>query len=98
VKSLRTLNLASGTAIVGAFRRAAAIYRKNAVRIDLSEPHADFFVKNLTAIRAEQHELLAVFKPLGFCLVTGVGIQTTQPPRERPRTRAEKRRTLLMRS
>jgi hypothetical protein len=42
------------------------------MRIDLSESHADFFVKNLTAIRAEQRELLPVFKPLGFCLVTGL--------------------------
>jgi len=42
------------------------------LRIDATQSHSDYFIKNLTAIRAEQHELLPVFKPLGFCLVTGI--------------------------
>lgn len=67
-----SVNQPTGTAIVGAFGRAAAIYRKAALRIDLSDSHSDFFVKNLTAIRAEQRELLAVFKPLGFGTATGL--------------------------
>jgi len=67
-----SVNQPSGTAVVGAFGRAAAIYRKAQLRIDLSESHADFFTSNLTAIRAEQRELLAVFKPLGFGTATGL--------------------------
>jgi len=59
-----------GTALVGSFRRAAAIYRRGAIRIDASNSHADYFVKNLVAIRAEMRELLAVFKPSAFGLVT----------------------------
>lgn len=31
----------------------------------MTESHADFLTKNITAIRAEQRELLAIFKPLG---------------------------------
>ena len=65
-------NLATGTAMVGSYQRGGAIYRKGTMRIDLSESHEDYFAKNLVAVRAEQRELLAVFKPLGFGLVTGL--------------------------
>jgi ERF superfamily len=67
-----SVNAASGTAIVGAFGRAAAVYRKAALRVDMTESHADFFQKNLTAIRAEQRELLAVYKPVGFGTASGL--------------------------
>jgi HK97 family phage major capsid protein len=65
-------SLAAGTAIVGAFRRGAAIYRKRSVRVDMSQDHASFFVQNLTAIRAEVRELLAVYTPKAFGEVTGL--------------------------
>lgn len=51
---------------MGAFRRAAAIYRKAQLGIDLNQSHDAFFVQNLTAIRAEQQELLAIYRPAGF--------------------------------
>jgi hypothetical protein len=54
------------------FPRRQALYRKAELRIDVSESHADFFTKNLTAIRAEQRELLAICEPVGFGLVTGL--------------------------
>jgi len=38
----------------------------------MTQSHLDYFVKNLTAIRAEQRELLAIFKPLAFGLLTGL--------------------------
>jgi hypothetical protein len=56
-------NVAPGTAIIGGFRRAAAIYRKNAIRVDVTESHADFFQRNLTAVRAEVKEVLGVYTP-----------------------------------
>jgi hypothetical protein len=65
-------NLAAGTALVGAFQRASALYRKAAMRVDLSESHDDYFTKNVTAVRAEQRELLAIMKPSGFSLVSGL--------------------------
>lgn len=67
-----SINQASGTAIVGAFSRAAAIFRKGSLRIDLSTSHDDYFAKNLTALRAEQRELLAAFSPLAFGTATGL--------------------------
>jgi HK97 family phage major capsid protein len=56
-------NVAAGTAIIGSFRRACAIYRRSAIRIDMTESHADWFQKNLTAIRAEVRQLLATYTP-----------------------------------
>jgi Phage capsid family len=66
--------LAAGTGVVGAFRRGGAIYRKRTYRVDMSNSHSDFFIKNLVAIRAEVRELLAVFKPESFASVTNLGV------------------------
>jgi HK97 family phage major capsid protein len=63
--------MASGNAIVGSFRRGAALYRRGAIRVELGQPN-DYFLRNMTAIRAELRELLAVFKPSAFCKVTGL--------------------------
>lgn len=65
--------LGAGTAIVGSFRRGAAIYRKRAIRTEISQDHADFFIRTLVAIRWEVREVLAVFVPRGFIEVTNLG-------------------------
>ncbi len=62
----------AGTALVGAFRTAAQVFRRNTLSVEASNSHSDFFRKNLTAIRAEQRLGLAVFRPSAFCTVTGV--------------------------
>jgi len=49
-----TSAIAAGTALVGAFRTAAQIFRKGGVRVEASNSHSDFFVTNKTAIRAEE--------------------------------------------
>jgi len=60
------------TALVGAFRTAAQLFRRNTLSVEASNSHSDFFAKNLTAIRAEQRLALAVYRPAAFCTVTGV--------------------------
>jgi hypothetical protein len=65
-------SLAAATGLVGSFKRGGAIYRKGAYRLDLSNSHSDFFVKNLVAVRCEVRELLAVYKPKGFASVTNL--------------------------
>jgi len=65
-------SLAAAAGLVGSFRRGGAIYRRGTYRMDLTNSHSDFFVKNLVAIRAEIRELLAVFKPKGFASVTNL--------------------------
>lgn len=63
---------ASGEAFVGAFQQAAQIFRKGGVRVEASNSHNDYFVKNLVAIRAEERLGLAVYRPAAFGKVTGL--------------------------
>jgi HK97 family phage major capsid protein len=60
------------TAIVGAFRTAAQLFRRSGPTVTVSTEHASFFVENKVAILAEQREALAVYAPAAFCTVTGI--------------------------
>lgn len=64
--------ITAGVALVGAFRQAAQIFRKGGVRVEASNSHSDFFVKNLVAIRAEERLALAVYRPGAIGEVTGL--------------------------
>lgn len=67
-----TPSIVANTALVGAFSSAAQVFRKGGVRLEASNSHADFFVRNLTAIRAEERLALAVYRPAAFGKVTGL--------------------------
>lgn len=62
------------TAVVGAFKPYAQIFRKpnGAIRIVVSTEHSTYFVENKVAILAEERLLLAVYRPAAFCTVTGI--------------------------
>jgi HK97 family phage major capsid protein len=62
------------TAIVGAFRPMAQVFRKpgSAVTVTISTEHSTYFVENKIAILAEDRLLLAVYRPSAFCTVTGL--------------------------
>jgi HK97 family phage major capsid protein len=60
-------------AFVGAYKQAAQVFRKGGIRVEASNSHQDFFVKNLVAIRAEERLALAVYRPGAFGEVTGLG-------------------------
>ena len=62
----------AGTALVGAFQTCAQIFYKGGVRLEITNSHNDFFVKNLIAIRCEQRLALVVYRPAGFGTVTGL--------------------------
>jgi HK97 family phage major capsid protein len=64
--------IAEGTALVGAFRPHAQIFRKGGVRVVASTEHASYFVENKVAILAEERLALAVYRPAAFCTVTGL--------------------------
>ena len=53
-------------------REAAMVFRKGGVNVQASNSHQDFFVKNLTAIRAEERIALAVMVPAAFGTVSGL--------------------------
>ena len=64
--------IVEGTALVGAFRSAAQIFRKGGIRVEASNSHDDYFIRNLVAIRAEERLALAVYRPGAFGTVTGL--------------------------
>jgi HK97 family phage major capsid protein len=65
-------NLAQAEALVGAFKQGAQLWRRSAITVQASNSHADYFIRNLVAIRAEQRAALAVYRPGAFGLVTGL--------------------------
>lgn len=64
--------IAATTAFVGAFKQASQVFRKGGIRVEASNSHADFFIKNLVAIRAEERLALAVYRPAAFGEVTAL--------------------------
>ena len=67
-----TVAMTSGVALPGAFKLGAQLFRKGGLNVAASNSHSDYFVKNLTAIRAEERAALAVYRPGGFGEVTGL--------------------------
>jgi HK97 family phage major capsid protein len=60
------------TALVGAFGTQAQVFRRNGLTVEASNSHADFFQRNLTAVRAEERLALAVYRPAAFHTVTAL--------------------------
>jgi HK97 family phage major capsid protein len=67
-----TTAITAGVALVGAFKMGAQVFRKGGISVDVSNSHSDYFIKNLTAIRAEERVALAVYRPGAFGEVTGL--------------------------
>lgn len=67
-----TPSIVANTGLVGAFKQAAQFFRKGGLRVEASNSHSDFFVKNLVAIRAEERGALAVYRPAAFGTCTGL--------------------------
>jgi HK97 family phage major capsid protein len=61
-----TVAIAAGTALVGAFAEAATLWRKQGVRILMSDSHDVNFTKNILVILAELRAQLAVYVPPAF--------------------------------
>jgi HK97 family phage major capsid protein len=60
------------TALVGAFSTQAQVFRRGGLTVEASNSHADFFQRNLTAIRAEERLALAVYRPAAFHTLTAL--------------------------
>lgn len=61
-----TNNLTKGQFLVGAFKSGAQIFDRMSVEVLVSTEHADFFVRNLIAIRAEERLAFTVKRPNAF--------------------------------
>jgi HK97 family phage major capsid protein len=53
----------AGSFLVGNFSQAAKIYDRMSAEVLISQDHADFFVKNMLAVRAESRLAMAVIRP-----------------------------------
>ncbi|MEW6874949.1 phage major capsid protein [Trueperella pyogenes] len=67
--TVQTTAVPKGTLLVGAFK-SALIFRKNGIRLDTTDSHADYFIRDLIAIRAKMRAALEVKWPAAFCKVT----------------------------
>lgn len=65
-----TTTTAVGTALVGAFREGATLWRKPGVRILMSDSHASNFTQNILVLLAETRCQLAVYAPPAFVKVS----------------------------
>jgi HK97 family phage major capsid protein len=72
IRTVPTPAIAQGTGLVGAFAQGGQFWKKDEITVQASNSHADFFVKNLVAIRAEQRALLTTYRPQAFAKVTGL--------------------------
>jgi HK97 family phage major capsid protein len=61
-----TPSIPAGISLSGAFGSQSQIFDKGGIRVEASNSHQDFFVKNLVAIRAEERLALAVYRPSAF--------------------------------
>lgn len=80
LRVVQTPEVVDGTAIVGAYRQGGQLFRKGGIAVQATNSHDDFFVKNITAIRAETRVALAVYRPQAFGLVTGLPVAPTPAP------------------
>jgi HK97 family phage major capsid protein len=67
-----TPSIVNGIALTGAYGTAAQVFDKGGLRVEASNSHSDFFIKNLVAIRAERRLALAVYRPAAFGKVSGL--------------------------
>jgi HK97 family phage major capsid protein len=65
-----TVTIAAGTALVGAFKEGATLWRKPGVRILMSDSHDVNFTKNILVLLAETRCQLAVYLPPAFVKVS----------------------------
>lgn len=65
-----TSAIAAGTALVGAFRTSAQIFRRSGITVDVTNTDGEDFRFNRVAFRFEERLALAVYRPQGFGTVT----------------------------
>jgi HK97 family phage major capsid protein len=64
--------MTENTALVGAFRPYAQVFRRGGLTVTASTEHSTYFIENKVAILAEERLGLAVYRPAAFATVTGI--------------------------
>jgi HK97 family phage major capsid protein len=60
--------IGAGTALIGT-SAAAQVWHRGGMKVEFTNAHSDYFVKNLVAARAERRLALSVYRPSAFCEV-----------------------------
>jgi HK97 family phage major capsid protein len=61
-----------GTALVGSFGQGAHIWRRGGVSVDATNSHEDYYVRNLSMLRAESRLAVGVYRAAAFTEVRGL--------------------------
>ena len=64
--------IVAGTALVGSFKLASQLFRRGGLRVEATNSHADYFIKNLLCVRAESRAALCVYRSAAIGQVTGL--------------------------
>jgi HK97 family phage major capsid protein len=67
-----TTAVTQGTALVGAFRLGAQLFRRQGLTIESTNSDASDFANGRIAIRVTERLALATYRPTAFCSVTGL--------------------------
>lgn len=67
-----TPSIAAGTALVGAFKPYAQVFRRTGLDVVVSTEHSTYFTERKVAILAEEYLTLACYRGQAFCKVTGL--------------------------
>jgi HK97 family phage major capsid protein len=63
---VKTVAIAQGTALPGAFDLAVMLLRRTGIAFAVATEHADFFIKNQLMLRVEERVAMPTFRPQGF--------------------------------
>lgn len=67
-----TTAITAGTALAGDFTMYSHLSRKGSVRVDVSNSHDDYFIKNKVAVRVEERISLESYRDSAFAQITGI--------------------------
>lgn len=70
VRVVMTPAVPAGTVLVGAFKEAAQIFRRQGITVEMTNSNVDDFENNLVTVRAEERLALATYRPGAFGKIT----------------------------
>lgn len=73
VPVVETTAAPSGSALTGDYANFSELAVRRGIDVQVSNSHADFFIRGKLALRADLRVALIHYRPLAFCEVTGLG-------------------------
>lgn len=70
LRVVQSPRITTGTALVGAYREAGQLFRRQGITVEMTNSNEDDFTHNLITVRAESRSALVVYRPGAFGKVT----------------------------